>query len=315
MSNATASLARDPDRSERANRIGIAAIVATAACFVVGDVCVKLATQSVPIGELVLLRGIVSTLLMLLLAIRTGALVHARRALTGVMTARTTCDIAATHLFFTAISMMPIADATAIGQFTPLAVTAAAAILLGERVGWRRWLATLVGLVGVLIIVRPGSSSFDWAALLVIGCVLSVAVRDVLTRQIADDIPVPIVALITLGAVTVSGLARGLAEAWVWPDLTGWLLIVAAAVANCGGYYCIVIAMRNGDIAVVSPFRYTAILFAVLMGYIVFGETPDALTFLGIAIVIGAGLYTLHRERVRGVLAAAPQTAASGRPS
>jgi drug/metabolite transporter (DMT)-like permease len=267
--------------------------------FVAGDAFIRLAGRALPLGEIIVLRGAIATAIMLAVMSVLGSLSGFRKALNLPVAVRTFGDIAATHLFFAALLVMPFADVISIGQFTPLAVTAAAAIFLAEPVGWRRWLATLVGFMGVLIIIRPGTSAFNWAALYVLGCVAFITVRDIVTRSISPEVPSLMIALVTLIAVTVSGVVRGLFEVWVWPSVSVLWLMVGAAIGNCVGYYGIIAAMRTGDISAVGPFRYSAILFGVVLGWLVFGEVPDVMTTLGIMIVVAAGLYTLHRERVR----------------
>jgi drug/metabolite transporter (DMT)-like permease len=178
-------------------------------------------------------------------------------------------------------------------------VTAGAAIFLREPVGWRRWSATAVGFLGVLIIIRPGTDAFDPAGLLVVGSVCCVVVRDLLTRRIAMAVPTLLIAGLSGVSVSASGLLLLPFEDWRVPSLEDTLLLAGAALCIFVGYYSIVHAMRLGELAVVAPFRYAGTLFAVVSGYIVFSEVPDGPTVSGILIVMAAGLYTFHRERVR----------------
>lgn len=279
----------------------IIAMLASMAGFVAGDGLVRLAAGELPLGQLIVIRGVIATSIIFSLAWATGVLGAIRHVFTRPMLVRAASDVSATHFFFTGLLLMPFADATSIGQVTPLAVTAGAAFFLGEPVGWRRWLATCIGFLGVLIIIRPGSSAFNWGAVFILACVASVAVRDLLTRRIGSHLPTLIVALSTMVAVTLSGLVRGIFEVWSMPALGTLALVASAAVTNCVGYYFGIVAMRSGDLAAVEPFRFSAILFGVLLGVVVFGEVPDRMTIVGILVVIAAGLYTLHRERVRGL--------------
>jgi drug/metabolite transporter (DMT)-like permease len=191
---------------------------------------------------------------------------------------------------------MPIADATALLQFAPLAITAGAALFLGARVGWRRWLATLVGLIGVLIIVRPGGAGFNAYSLLALSAIGFVAIRDLVTRGIRADVPTMVVAATSAAAVTMGALLLALVETWVWPSLTALALLLTASIGLVGGNYWIVVAMRHGDIAAVAPFRYSAALWAIATGLVVWGEMPDLWTWVGTAIVTGAGVYAILRE-------------------
>jgi drug/metabolite transporter (DMT)-like permease len=191
---------------------------------------------------------------------------------------------------------MPIADATAILQFTPLAITAGAALFLGAPVGWRRWLATLLGLAGVLVIVRPFGEGFNPYSALALCAVVFVAARDLLVRRVSPTVPALVVATASAAAVTAASLGLAAFETWQVPSASALLLLAGAGVGLVGGYYWIIVAMRSGDIAVVAPFRYAIILYAVLAGFLVWGEMPDGATWLGVAIVIAAGLYTFLRE-------------------
>jgi drug/metabolite transporter (DMT)-like permease len=281
------------------NLHGILAMLAAMMCFVTGDTIVKFAGRELPAGEMMFVRGLFASLLTVSVGIAVGAFRNAHHALTPLMALRTLGDIGATAFFFVAVVRLPFAEVNAIGQFIPLALTAGAAIFLAEPVGWRRWLALLVGLMGVLIIVRPGGNAYDWAAVLVLGSVMCVAVRDLVTRYIGLALPALLLASISAVSVTVGGLLMMPFETWRLPSTEVALLMAGSGVTIFAGNYAMVQAMRMGEVGVVAPFRYAAIPFAVLSGYVVFGELPDAITFLGIAIVMGAGLYTLHRERVR----------------
>jgi drug/metabolite transporter (DMT)-like permease len=268
-------------------------------CFVSGDTIIKYSGQSLPVGELMFLRGLFASIIITATGFISGVFQHSFHILTPAMAVRTVGEIGATMLFFSALVRMPFADVNAIGQFTPLAVTAGAAMFLGEQVGWRRWLATAAGLAGVLIIIRPGSTAFNWGALFVLGSVACVTVRDLVTRQMGLALPALVIATVSSAGVAVSGLLLLPFETWQLPSPGLVALLGCAAVFIFGGYYWIITAMRTGEIAVVSPFRYTATVFALVSGYVVFGEVPEGVTAFGILVVMAAGLYTLHRERVR----------------
>jgi drug/metabolite transporter (DMT)-like permease len=278
---------------------GILAMVISMAAFVVSDLIVKYAGKDLPLGELLFLRGFSAAIMIAVAAAATGALKSAWKAVSPLMVLRCLGDIGANLFFFLAVVRLPFAEVSAIAQFTPLALTAGAALFLGEAVGWRRWMALLVGMLGVLIIVRPGSSAFDWAALFVLASVLSVTARDLITRHMGVRFPVLLLSLFTAGAVSIGGLALMPFETWVTPSNELLFLMLISGVGVFIGNYTMILALRTGEIAVVAPFRYTILLFAVIGGYLVFGEIPDSITFLGIAVLIGAGLYTLHRERIR----------------
>lgn len=279
------------------NRTGIAAMLASMACFTANDTCIKLASGSLPLGEIIFLRNGFAALVVLAVGLFQGSLSLPGNAPARLLSWRLVGEVLATLLFLAALVRMAIADAIAIGQFTPLVITAAGAVFLGERVGWRRWLAALVGLAGVLLIIRPGTSAFSWPALLALASLPFVVLRDLVTRQIVGTVSTSVLTLMSAVAVMASGLLLAPFETWVWPDARSLALMVTAGVFLSLGYALIIVAMRSGEIAVVSPFRYSVILSALLAGILVWGELPDALSQLGIVIVTLAGLYTLYRER------------------
>ena len=170
--------------------------------------------------------------------------------------------------------------------------------MFGDKVGWRRWLATFVGLIGVLIVVRPGSGALNWPALMILANVVCVAGRDLVTRKLGPGVPTLIVAIMSIGSVGLSGLLLLPFETWRWLSAWETFLVIIAGVSSTGGFYWVTEALRRGEVATVMPFRYALIPYGVLSGLVVFGEWPDASTLLGSAIVLGAGLYAMHRERV-----------------
>ena len=203
-----------------------------------------------------------------------------------------------TLTFLSALIAMPIADVTALAQFTPLAMTAAAAIILKEPVGWRRWLAAFVGLIGVMLIARPGTSAFSPAVAPLVAAIGLVIARDLLTRQIPVSVPTLTLTLMSAAITAPAGLLLLPFETWVVPTPHELTLLMAGGGFLTMAYACIVIAMRAGDVGVIAPFRYGVIVFALVSGWLIWEETPDRVQMLGIAIVTLAGLYTVHRERL-----------------
>jgi drug/metabolite transporter (DMT)-like permease len=291
--------AREADVARGSNARGIIAMVCSMGCFVTSDTLIKIIGRDLPVGQIMFLRGLFAFLIALVLVVATGVLTRIRLALTPMVALRTFVEVGSTVFFFSGLMRLPFADAAAIGQFTPLAMTAGAALFLSEPVGWRRWLATLTGLVGVLLIIRPGTSSFNPAAILVVICVFFVAARDLITKHMGSGVPILLLILVSAGAVSLCGLAGIPFETWAAPT---WVMIgglALSALGVTGGYYAAIVAMRAGEISVVAPFRYTAMLFALLWGFLIFGESPDRTTWIGIATVVAAGVYTFHRESVR----------------
>ena len=284
--------------SRHSNTTGILAMLASMAFFVANDTCVKLIGEHMPLGELILLRNTAATIYILIFAAVFGGLVLPVDPPKRLLGWRMVMETLSTLFFLSALIAMPIADATAIAQFTPLAMTAAAAVFLKEPVGWRRWLAALVGLLGVLLIARPGTTAFSPAAILLLIAVGLVVARDLLTRQISNAVPTLTLTLMSAAAVAPSGFLLLPFETWVWPGRQEIILLLAGGLFLTVAYALIIVAMRAGDVAVISPFRYAVILFALVSGWFVWGEIPDGLQMLGIAVVTLAGIYTFYRERL-----------------
>ncbi len=266
--------------------------------FVVNDTFVKIVSQEVSPPQIMAVRGVAASVFVLLVAWRMHAVRSLAVALRPRLVLRTAADIGATVTYITALAHMPIANASAVFQALPLAVTVGAALFLKEPVGWRRWTAIAAGFAGVLIIVRPGTEGFNVFSLAVLGSVVFSAIRDLATRGMDRSVPTLFVALTTAIAVSLSG--------WVLiPAFGGWqpisaisvLCLLAAAAAVALGYVFIVLAMRIGDMGFVAPFRYAILVYALVIGYVVFGDLPAPLTLLGAGLIVASGGYTFYRER------------------
>jgi drug/metabolite transporter (DMT)-like permease len=286
-----------PARARSENLRGITAVLVATAAFVVNDTLLKIAAEALPTGEAIFLRGLFTTLFCASLLVRSGTLGIQAHLLSPKIIGRAIAEVGSTLFFLSALVRMPIGDAIAILQFTPLAITAAAALFLGEKVGWRRWLATCVGLVGVLIIVRPGGAAFNPYSVLALLSILFGAARDLLTRGMASSLPSLFIAGTSSAAVTLASLGFMAFETWVWPSSATFLVILGSSTALVAGQHWLITSMRAGEFAVVAPFRYSVTLWAVLAGYLVWRETPDLASWIGIAIVTAAGLYTFLREQ------------------
>jgi drug/metabolite transporter (DMT)-like permease len=276
---------------------GIVAMLAATAVFVLNDTLLKIATEALPTGEAIFLRGLFTTVFCAFLFVGHGTQGALPHIVSPRIIGRAVAEIGSTIFFLSALVRMPIGDATAILQFTPLAITAGAALFLGERVGWRRWLATCVGLVGVLIIVRPGGAAFNPYSVLALLAILFGVARDLLTRGMDASLPSLFIAGTSSAAVTLASLGFIAFEAWSWPSSTALLFLIGSSTALVAGQFWLITAMRTGEIAAVAPFRYSIILWAVLAGYLVWREVPDLESWIGIAVVTTAGLYTFLREQ------------------
>jgi len=268
--------------------------------FISNDALMKFLFQTISVEQGIFMRGLVSVPLLALIAyLRKSLFVRIDWRNWRVILTRAFAELAATMAFLTALSHMPLANITAILQALPLTVTMFAAIFFGEQVGWRRWSAILAGFIGVLIIIRPGGDGFNEYAVLAIVAVACVTVRDAITRRLDRSVPSLFVAFISAIPIFIYG---GVATATTgWTIVSGAIIgiVVVAAIAITCGYLFAVMAMRNGEISFVAPFRYTGMIWAILFGFLLFGDLPDAATILGTMIVVGMGVYAFHRERIR----------------
>ncbi|TPO10527.1 DMT family transporter [Mesorhizobium sp. B1-1-5] len=269
--------------------------------FTLNDAITKFSSESMNMAQVMLVRGAFASLFVGLLAWRRGALANPAAMLQPMVATRVAGEAGATVSFLIALAHLPIANVSAVLQALPLAVTMGAALFFGEGVGWRRWLAIAIGFTGVMIIVRPGFEGFSVYSLLALTSVACCAVRDLATKRIPEAIPTMLVSTATALAMTVLG-ALLLSPMGGWTPMSGraTTLLALAAVLVVIGYQFIIMAMRSGDISFIAPFRYTALLWSILLGLVIFGDIPDTPMTVGAAIIIGSGLYTLYRERVVG---------------
>lgn len=265
--------------------------------FTCNDVVMKFVTQDMPLYQAITLRGLAVILGVWLVALRDGGLrLHVAPGARLPMVLRVAGEVGSTLLFLNALMHMAIGDLTAIMQSLPLVVTVAAALVFGERLGWRRVSAVLIGMLGVLIILRPGSGAFGIWSLVAIGAMLMVALRDLATRSFGAHVTSSTIAFYTAIVVTLTGLVLSFGQGWVMPRPEQLLLLALAGGFLTVGYVTAVSAMRVGEMSYVAPFRYVSLLVAILAGLVVFGEWPDLWTWAGSALVVGAGVYMILRE-------------------
>ncbi|EDQ06756.1 Riboflavin transporter [Sulfitobacter indolifex] len=280
------------------NTIGALLMIASMACFTFNDTLLKMTDGALPLFQLLFLRGATTTVLILALSRQLGRIDFRLEARDWrVIGLRSVAEIAAAYFFLTALFNMPLANVTAILQVVPLSVTLAAALVLRQAVGWRRLVAIGIGFCGVLLIVKPGAEGFNIWSIYVLIAVLCVTVRDLSTRALSPAVPSMTVTLITaLSVMTAAGFAS-LSAPWapVTPSLA--VLIGGSGVFVLGGYFFSIQVMRVGDVAFVAPFRYTGLLWALLLGWFIFGDWPGTLTMIGAGIVVATGVFTLYRER------------------
>ena len=281
------------------NLLGAALMTCCVLAYVLNDAVMKLLFADIDFFQAIFLRGLVSLPPILILALMTKTLLQKYSAKNQrLMIIRILAEIGTTVTFLTALKHMPLANVTAILQSLPLAITMAAAIFLGEPVGWRRWSAICVGFTGVLIIIRPGLAGFNSYSLLALAAVILLTIREISTRQLDNNIPTVTVALSTTLGITAFAALMLIGTEWADINFASWSLIIAAAVAVTVATLLSVVAMRTGDIGFVSPFRYTSLIGAIGLGILLFGEWPDGITLLGAVIIAFAGIYSLYREQI-----------------
>ncbi|MGA9433680.1 MAG: DMT family transporter [Roseobacter sp.] len=281
------------------NLRGAGLMVMAMLLFALEDMLIKLMATVLPIGQIVGMLGAGSAALLACLLVQQKQRLFTRQILTPAIMLRAFGELVGTIGFVTAIALIPLSTASAILQATPLFVTLGAALFLQESVGWRRWTAILVGFFGVLLIIRPGLEGFTWESLFALQGVIGLGLRDLATRRVpaaTSSLQLSFWAfLVLIPASVLMILANG--EVMTAPDGITAIYFAIALFIGIGAYYSIVAAMRLGEISFVSPFRYSRILFALVIGISVFGERPDAMTLTGAAIIVGSGLYTLWREQ------------------
>lgn len=276
------------------------ALMGAMAAFAVNDMLMKLTAQSYPLGEVIMVRGILATLLVGSFVIGLGYVSALRGIFSKLVLTRTACDGAAMVLFTTALIHMPLAELSAINLVSPLLITAAAVLFFAEEVGWRRWLAIIIGFFGTILIIKPTPSAFNaWALLGVATAFVSVA-RDMITRKLDPGIPSVVISFMAAFGSMVIGPIMGLFEEWKGMALRDVGLLAISATFLASGHLMVVTAFRgNVDVAAIAPFRYTLLIWAGLCGYFAFGEVPDRYAIVGSLLIVGSGLYALHREVVR----------------
>ena len=267
--------------------------------FALEDMFIKLLADALPVGQILFMLGLGGSVAFATIALRKGQAIYSPALLSRAVLLRNLAEMVGTVGFVLGFVLASLATASAILQAAPLFVTLGAVAFLGEKVGWRRWSAIIMGFLGVLLIVRPGVSGFEPASLFAVVGVLGLAGRDLATRVVPRNISSYQISAWAFAMMLPSGLflMGVMNEAPVMPDLKQTAAILAALGIGVLAYYAIVAAMRVGELSFVTPFRYTRMLFALVIAILVFGERPDALTLIGAAIIVAAGLFTLWREK------------------
>lgn len=285
-----------PDNNLR----GAAFMTAAMAGFAVEDMFLKAAARIMPLGQVILIVGLCGMVVFGLMAARLGEAPVPRAFLHPALLIRSGFEVAGRLFYSLAIALTPLSTTSAILQATPLLVVAAAAVLFHERVGWRRWSAVAVGFAGVLIILRPGLEGFSALSLLAVAGMVGFAGRDLATRAAPRvlsnrQLGVAGFAMLALAGALVLAATGGA----TWPGPRGLGLLAGTAVFAILAYHALTSAMRTGEVSFVTPFRYTRLVFAMVLAVAIFGERPDTMTLLGSALIVGSGIYALARANRR----------------
>jgi len=265
--------------------------------FAIADAWIKLASATLPTGEILMFMGIGGTVVFAAIALRRGDRIFTKAILNRSILLRALGEMVGTVGMITALALIPYSTTAAIAQAIPLVITMSAALFLGEVVGWPRWTAIGLGFVGVLMIIRPGMNSFDPNSIFAVIAVLGLSVRDLATRTAPRLISTPVLSTYGFAVLIPTGLGL-----WLFsgggeiPDLLHTSYLVGIVVMAALGYAAITKAMRMGDVGAITPLRYTRIVFAMGIGVIIFGEKLDMMTLIGTVIVIISGLFTIYRE-------------------
>lgn len=265
--------------------------------FAIEDMLLKrVAGSGLPVGQILMLFGAGGMALFMALTRAQGQAVWHPAVVQPRMLLKAGFEVMGRLFYTLAIAYTALSSASAILQATPLVVVAGAALVFGEKVGWRRWSAILIGLGGVLVILRPGLEGFTAASLLAVLGLIGFAGRDLATRaapKVLTNFQLGIYGFAAM-VPTGAGLLWWQGGA-VMPGPAQGAQLAAAVLVGVFAYWALTVAMRTGEVSVVTPFRYTRLVFALVLGVAVFGESPDTLTLLGSAIVVGSGIYTLLR--------------------
>ncbi|WP_341247281.1 DMT family transporter [Nereida ignava] len=265
--------------------------------FALEDALIKTLAGTLPVGQLLVIFGFLGGAMFAVMTWAQGQRLWTQALLHPAVIIRNVGELIGTVGFVTAIILTPLSTASAILQATPLVVTLGAALFLQEQVGWRRWAAIFVGFCGVLLIIRPGAESFDAKSLFAVQGVIGLATRDIATRRVPKSITsLQLSTYAFFMLIPAGALMLIFSDGMIRPDAVQWAVLLGSTVIGVAAYYMIVAAMRVGDVGYVTPFRYTRLIFALVIATTFFGERPDLLTLIGAAIIVTSGIYTLLRE-------------------
>jgi len=271
--------------------------------FAVEDSLIKVLSVQFPISQILLILGLGGMVIFLGIALVQGHRLITPNLLSMPFLVRFFSDMFAALFFISAIALIPLSIASTILQAVPIIVTMGAALFLGQIVGWRRWSAIIAGFIGVLIVIRPGFDGFEPASILAVLGVIFLATRDLATRVMAPDLSTITVSAYAFLAMALGGfIALPFFPPMQYPDAVAWSMFFCAIILGGLAYVAVVIATRTGDIGAIAPFRYSRLVFAIIIAVTFLGERPDMPTMIGAAIIVSSGFYAFWRERLRSTM-------------
>ncbi|WP_269436648.1 DMT family transporter [Paracoccus liaowanqingii] len=299
--------ARSPQ--DRANLVGAAWMIAAMALFSVEDAFVKGATDTLPVGQVLILFGLGGALAFALKARLSGERLVTRDVASRPMRIRVVFEIVGRLFYVLALALIPLSAATVILQATPIVVVATAALLFREKVGWRRWIAIATGMGGVLVILRPGTEGFSMLSILAVIGMLGFAGRDLASRAAPLSLGTAVLGFYGFLAIVAAGVIFSIWDGagLVRPGLWAWAFVAGAVASGVLAYSCLMKAMRTGDVSAVTPFRYVRLLFGLALGVGLFGETIDFWTWIGSGMILLSGLFVMWRTRPQKRMPPQPQ--------
>ena len=282
------------------NTKGVIFMMVSMCGFVVNDSFMKSLFINYPLIEIIFLRALFCLLLLfIVMKFKRVSIGNYSRTSWNLMVLRGFAEVMATISFLYALKHLPLPNVTAIIQILPLTVTMAAALFLNESVGLRRWTAIIIGLIGVMIVIKPGTEGFSGYSFYAVLSVVFVTMREIVTRKLPAEVPAIMVTFMTALGVTIMSAVSLPFITLKAPDASAVIFVCSAGIAIFFGYLFSIKAMRVGEISLVSQFRYTGMIWAILLGYVIFNDIPAPNTIIGVLIIVASGLYAFHRKRIK----------------
>lgn len=282
----------------KANMLGSIWMIASMAIFAIEDAFVKAASNALPVGQILIIFGMGGAVMFASMARLNNEPLFIKDVVSRPMRIRVVFEIIGRLFYVLAIAVTPLSSATVILQATPLVVVAGAAMVFGERVGWRRWSAIFIGQVGVIVIIQPGTDSFSMLSVLAIVGMIGFAGRDLASRAAPATLSTSILGLYGFLSIVVAGSIFSIWQgaSFVLPDVYTSFNLAGAILAGVAAYSCLMKAMRTGEVSAVTPFRYTRLLFGITLGVVLFGESLSSTMLLGSGLIVSSGLFIIWRR-------------------